>query len=88
MKKLYIAIGAIILLWNILVFSGVKILLSEFKVEPGSHYYIEEYSDIVESGQDSLVCKYFNGIKIVKKVFKYSFDNTSGIDSCPFILKN
>lgn len=88
MRKLYIIIGAIVFLWIILVFSGTKILLSETKVEPGQNYHVEDYGNLGESSQASLVCNYFNGRKTLKRVFWYSPNNMFGRDSCPFLLRD
>lgn len=84
-------VGIIILIvsicWVYLLVSDSKLLLSETKVNPGGQLYVEGYGNLGANKQASLVCKYFNGRKLMQKVFWYSPNNFMGRDSCPFILK-
>ena len=86
MKKfIYIVIGLIAVLWILLLVTNSKILLKEVKVEPGQEYYVEDWGNVGEASQASLVCTYFNGRKILQTVFWYSPNNFMGRDSCPFL---
>ncbi|KPA16066.1 hypothetical protein MHK_003694 [Candidatus Magnetomorum sp. HK-1] len=78
----------IALLYLLLNFTNTKILLSETKINPGQDYSLEDYGNLGEDNQASLVCNYFNGRKTLKKVFWYSPNNVFGKDSCPFVLKD
>jgi hypothetical protein len=88
MNKLYIVIGIAIFLWSILSFSNTKILLSETKVEVGQSYFVEDYGNLSKNSQASLVCNYYNGRKMLKRVFWYSPNNIFGRDSCPTLLRD
>ena len=64
--------------------TGTRVLVGETKVNPGMSYVVEDYGDLGTNGQSSLVCRYFNGRKILVSVFWYSSNNIMGRDSCPF----
>ncbi len=89
MKKVAIAsVSVIAMLWLLILATDTKILMKEVKVDPGQDYVVEGYGNLGDSKQSSLVGYYFNGRKIVKRVYWYSSNNIMGRDSCPFILRD
>jgi len=84
-RILSLGILAVIVLWFVLMITDSRILLSEKKIDPGQSYVVEDYGDLGEASQASLVCLYFNGRKTMTEVFWYSPDNIFGRDSCPFL---
>lgn len=68
--------------------TDMKILLSEIKINPGQEYYVQDYGNLGDNSQASLVCNYFNGRKTLTRVFWYSSNNILGKDSCPFLLRD
>jgi len=88
MKKIAILIIILVVIYILFLLSGIKILIKENRVNPGDKYIVEDYGDLGESKQTSLACKYFNGRKIVTRVFWYSSNNIMGRDSCPVLLKD
>lgn len=86
-SKVYTTLGLIILFYFQLLFSDNRILLKEVRVKPGDSYFVEEYGNLGEKQkQDCLVCYYFNGRKILAKVFWYAPNNIMGKDSCRFFV--
>ena len=81
-------LGFIFILWIVVLLSNTKILLSEKKIESGEYYYVEGWDNVGDASQASLVCTYFNGRKIIKKVFWYAPNNFMGRDSCSFIIRD
>ncbi len=71
--------------------TGSKILQSEVIISPGEPYpdenTIKIFGDYHAKDSKSLICKYFNGRKIVYREFSYSATNSKGLDSCPSYLK-
>lgn len=84
--KIKAFIVLLVLLWIMILVSDTKVLIWEDKVNPGQKYFVEDYGDLGNAGQSQLVGKYFNGRKIVTRVFWYSANNFFGRDSCPFII--
>ncbi|MCP6718809.1 MAG: hypothetical protein KJI71_01075 [Patescibacteria group bacterium] len=78
----------IALIWVAFSISGARILVSEVKVKPGQEYYVEGWGNLGEASQTQLVCRYFNGRKILTKVLWYSSNNILGRDSCPFLYSS
>jgi len=77
-----------VILWVVILCTETRFLVFEKKIEPGQNYSIEGYSNLGDSKQASLVCKYFTGRKFYTAVFWYSPDNTFGKDVCPFLYPN
>lgn len=69
-----------------LLLSGKRVLISEDLVRPGEVYVVPGFGNVGEGKAESLVCGYFTGRSVVKKVFWYSPNNVLGKDGCPFIL--
>lgn len=89
-KALYVFLGlvaVIAFLWILILFTGTLVLIKEVKVEPGDEYYVENYGNLGESQQASLVGYYFNGRGVLTKVYWYAPNNIFGRDSCPFLLR-
>lgn len=87
MKAAGIIVVIIALSWLGLLLTGTRLLVSKIKVEPGQEYVIEGHGNLGENNQSSLVCKYFNGHKILNTVYWYAPNNIMGRDSCPFIYR-
>jgi len=85
--KIFIPLLVVVLLWGYLLFTDTRILLDETMVQPGQDYTVEGHGNLKGNSQPSLVCKYFNGRKVLHKVYWYSANNLMGRDSCPFISK-
>jgi len=75
-------------LWFCIMIFDLRVLLKERKVNPGETFIVEEHGDLGKSSQSSLVCSYFNGRRLLTRVFWYSQNNIMGRDSCPFILRD
>lgn len=84
---LVIAISAVAI-WLMLLLTDTRVLISETKVNPGQKYIVEEHGDLGANNQSTLVCRYFNGRKILTSVLWYSPNNFLGKDSCPFLTRN
>lgn len=69
----------------LLAISGTRILISETKVQPGQVYLVEDYGDLGEASQPSLVCRYFTGRSLKERVFWYSSNGILGRAECPFL---
>lgn len=80
-----IAIGTIALASLALLLTGTRLLVWERHVEPGQSFVVQDYGDLGENGQASLVCWYFTGRSVLSQVFWYSSNNILGRDSCPFL---
>ena len=88
MKKIGTIIAAVIaLIWLGLLLTDTRVLVGEVKVEPGQEFVVEDYGNLGESKQASLVCSYFNGRKVLVNVFWYAPNNIMGKDSCPFLYR-
>ena len=70
----------------LLLFSGARILFSEKRVNPGDLFTVQDYGNLGQMNQSSLVCKYFTGRSIITSVFWYSSNNFMGRDQCPFFI--
>ena len=86
-KPLLITIILIASAWVFILVTGKGFLLNEKMIHPGTTFYVNPTWNVGNSQQDSLVCKYFNGGKLVYRVYWYSPNNFMGRDSCPFILE-
>ena len=84
-----VAIFSIFLFELILLFGGYKVLIKEehIEVNKGISRIVKGYGDLGIGNQDSLVCTYFNGRKIVEYVFWYSPSNFLGKSECLFFFK-
>lgn len=83
-----ILVAAIVgLVWLGLVVTDTRILVEEKLVQPGQKYVVEGYGDLGALGQASLVCRYFNGRRILSTVFWYAPNNFMGRDSCSFVWR-
>ena len=88
MKSAAITAVAIMgLAWVAIVVTDTRILLEEKLVQPDQRYVVEGYGDLGASSQASLVCRYFNGRRVLSTVFWYAPNNFMGRDSCPFISR-
>ncbi len=86
-----ISIGFIalaILIWLYILITDTRVLIEEVKVNPGQSYLASGFGDLGKNKQSSLACKYFNGRKIIQKVYWYSANNIMGKDSCKFIVND
>ena len=86
-KFIYLLISIFFLVWVIILVTDTGIFISEVRVRSGEDYYIEDYGNLGDDDQDSLVCKHFNGRKVLTSVFWYSPNNILGRNSCPFLYK-
>jgi hypothetical protein len=68
-----------------LLFSGKRVLVYEYKVNPGETFVVEEHGNLGAAEAPSLYCRYFNGRSFVESVFWYSPNGLMGKDSCPFM---
>ena len=69
----------------VLLITGQRLLVHETKINPGDHYVVEEYGNLGQATQSSLVCRYFTGRSILTTVFWYSSNSVLGKDQCPFL---
>ena len=84
------AIGAVTVLtlsWLGLLVTDTRILVDEELVQPGQTYMVEGYRDLGANNQASLVCRYFNGRRVLSTVFWYAPNNFMGRDNCPFVSR-
>ena len=88
MRIVCVIVVFVVLAWVVVMATDTKILTSETKVEPGQEYYVEDWGNVGDASQASLVCKYFNGRKSLTRVFWYSPNNILGRDSCPFLIRD
>ena len=65
--------------------TDTRILISEIKIDPGQEYFVPDYGEIHSDSQSTLICKYFNGRKILHSVYWYSPNNVMGRDTCPIL---
>ena len=86
MKLGIFLIVSCICIYGYILVSDTRVLLKETKVEVGDNYIQKDYGNLGDLGQASLVCKYFNGRKVLDQVLWYSSSNSFGRDSCPFIM--
>jgi hypothetical protein len=84
--KIKAFIFLLVLLWIVILVSDTKVFIWEDKVNPGQKYFVDDYGELGKAGQSQLVGRYFNGRKIITRVFWYSPNNFIGRDSCPFLL--
>ena len=86
---LKILILSVVLFELILLFGGYKVLIKEehIEVDKGISRVVKGYGDLGIGNQDSLVCIYFNGRKIIENVFWYSPSNFLGKSECLFFYK-
>ena len=82
----------VILISEVFLFlSGSKILVEETEVKPGDYLISDELSQIFGNRNESvnalLLCKYFNGRKVVFRKYEYSPINEGGKDACPAFLR-
>lgn len=70
-----------------LVVTDTRVLVEERLVQPGQTSLVDDYDDVDGSSQASLVCRYFNGRRMLLTVFWYAPNNFMGRDSCPFIRR-
>gem|GEM_PF-1881328 len=89
-ERTYIVIVAalVVLGWLTVIASGARILVSEKLIKPGQSYIVEGYGDLGASREESLVCSYFTGRKMVARVYSYAPNNLFGKDECPFLAKD
>jgi hypothetical protein len=86
-NKLIVSLILISILFPLfLLISGTRILFSEQRVNPGDLYAVQDYGNLGEMNQSSLVCKYFTGRSVITSVFWYSSNNFMGRDQCPFFV--
>ena len=84
-----IIITSIVLFELILLFGEFKVLIKEEHIEVDKEVsrVVKGYGDLGTNAQDSLICTYFNGRKIVENVFWYSPSNVLGISECVFFTR-
>lgn len=87
-NKVKFIISIVVFAYVFLFITNSKILISETKVIVGQDYYVEGWGNLGDSNQDSLACRYFNGRKILDRVYWYSPNNILGRDSCPVLLRD
>jgi hypothetical protein len=75
------------LLSVLLLLSDHGLLIWERFVSPGQRYELKDYGDLGADGQASLVCSYFTGRGVAKRVFWHSGNDIMGKNACPFLLK-
>lgn len=85
-KKLSFLVGIIVLFYlQILIFDN-RILISETRIKAGQDIDVEEYGNLKNNVQDTLVCRYFNGRKLLNVVYWYAPNNFMGRDSCKLFI--
>jgi hypothetical protein len=71
-----------------LLLGNYRVLISEKFIPKGENAYVEGWGSIDgNQRQDSLVCEYFDGRKIVKSVMWYSPNNIFGVSGCHILEK-
>ena len=83
-----VTVAGVAVTWFGLVVTDSRILVEERLVQPGQAYVVEGHGDLGENSQASLVCRYFNGRRVLSTVFWYAPNNFMGRDSCPFISRD
>lgn len=83
---------AAILVATVLVIADIWVLVTDRRiliwktiVRPGPTFVVEDHGDLDKNRSPSLVCRYFNGRKILTIAFWYASNNIMGRDSCPFL---
>lgn len=86
MKRLVWAAVTVIVLSNFyLLIGGNRLLIWEQIVRPGQQLFVEDWGTIAATQQQaSLVCTYWTGRSVVRKVFWYGH---MGRDACAFLIK-
>ena len=87
-----VTVFAVAITFEIFLFlSGSKVLTRELEVLPGEFLEEENFARIFGNQNDItdpvLLCKYFNGRKLVYRKFKHSPLNDGGKDACPSFLR-
>lgn len=85
---MFIIVTFAFLLWIGVLLTNTEILIAETKVDPGQDYFVSDYGNLGDNNQSSLVCKYFNGRKILTRVLWYSPNDIFGRSSCLFINRD
>lgn len=69
--------------------TGRQILLTETRVRPGDPpFLVEEYGDLAKMEASSLVCRYFNGRRMLERVYSYAANDIMGRSACPATLND
>jgi hypothetical protein len=91
MRRTAEAVTIVLLVAAAILFSlavtDTRVLVGERVVQPGEKYVVEGFGDLSANAQASLVCRYFNGRKVLPTVFWHSPNNFMGRDSCPLIWR-
>jgi hypothetical protein len=87
MKLVGMIVVVVLVVWLSLVVTDTRVLVGETLVRPGQVYVAEDHGDLGSSHQKTLVCRYFNGRRILTTVLWYSSNNIMGRDSCPFVRR-
>ncbi len=87
-SRIMIVMALLVVAWLATMTMGVRILVSEKSVKPGQSYAVEGYGDVGASNEESLVCSYFSGRKIVTRVYNFAQNNILGKDECPFLISD
>ena len=74
--------------WLGLLVTDTRILVEEKLVQPGELYVVEGHGDLGANSHASLVCRYFNGRRVLSTVFWYAPNNFMGRDSCPVVSRS
>lgn len=82
-RGLRVALAIVLLGEAYLLLSGRRLLIWERKVEVGERYVAGEWGDLGRNQAPSLVCRYFNGRRVLLTVYWYSEAEILGRSVCP-----
>jgi hypothetical protein len=87
LKRLFIGCAAVgILGEGFLFFTGWRLLLTERRSTPGQALVVEGFGDLGVMIEPKLVCKFFNGRRVLTRVYHFSPNGILGRDACPVWL--
>lgn len=87
LKRLVIGCAALCLLVEgFLFFTGWRLLLTETRSTPGQVLVVEGFGDLGVMSEPKLVCKFFNGRRVLMRVYHFSPNAILGRDACPVWL--
>ena len=89
MRLIIISLSLLLVLEVLLLLSGCIILLKEehIDISKGVSRYLDDYWYLSKKGQDSLVCTYFNGRKVIEKMYWNSPAGIFGKEECMVLYK-
>jgi hypothetical protein len=85
MRGLLILLAAVA---GVAYMNNLSILVNEEVTTPGVAYHVEGWGEISASSSSDLICTYFNGRRLVRKVYWYGNGSFGSRDSCANVIRN